>query len=115
MATSEPETSQTQSRPIEVVDWKPFAYWRFKSADTDCQICKTHYEEPCLECTTGHSKGDLTCAVSRGKCGHCFHKHCIDKWMQKNTICPVCKLPYNVEVKDMDNNNDWKRLISKGK
>lgn len=108
-----PNSSSTVPLPrIQVVEWNPHAYWKFKSAEPECQICKNHFEEPCLECSTDHNKGEMKCDVSRGKCGHCFHTHCIDKWRQKTTICPICKTPYNTDVKDMDNNVDWKRLIS---
>ncbi|QKF93644.1 zinc finger protein RING H2-type protein [Fadolivirus algeromassiliense] len=111
MATSE---SSANSQPVvKVVSWQPYAFWRFNTSEDECQICKTHFESPCLSCTSDHSKGDLVCDVSKGKCGHCFHKHCIDKWLQKNNICPTCRLPYNVDVKDMNNNTDWKRLMHK--
>ena len=98
---------------MEVVSWTPYAFWTFKTTVTECPICKSHFEEPCLTCVNDHVKGDLICDVTKGKCGHCFHKHCIDKWLLKSTICPICNLPYNTEVKDMGNTADWMKLAKK--
>jgi len=36
------------------------------------------------------------------KCGHCFHKKCVDKWFRKNQgkmNCPVCRTNYNKVIK----------------
>lgn len=43
--------------------------------DTKCAIC---YE-------------DLTANVSELKCEHYFHHFCIDKWLRKNSTCPLCR------------------------
>ncbi|GLJ05628.1 hypothetical protein SUGI_0021760 [Cryptomeria japonica] len=24
------------------------------------------------------------------QCKHCFHKHCIDRWLSLNNVCPLC-------------------------
>lgn len=98
---------------IQVIDWKPFAYWRFQSNEDMCSICQSHFETLCLECSVNNTKSETSCHISRGKCGHCFHKHCIDRWLNKNNICPTCKLPYNIDISDMDNNADWKKLGNK--
>lgn len=29
-------------------------------------------------------------------CSHVFHKECIDLWVTKNPICPICRAPINV-------------------
>lgn len=30
------------------------------------------------------------------KCGHCFHRHCIDLWLENRQTCPIC-------VQDVEN------------
>lgn len=103
----------TQEKPIEVISWTPFALWKFKATYDDCPICKGHLEEPCLQCLESHNKGDLSCDASRGKCGHCFHKHCIDKFIEKSQVCPVCVTPYATDIRNMNNNTDWIKLMTK--
>ncbi|KAG5508773.1 hypothetical protein JKF63_05271 [Porcisia hertigi] len=36
--------------------------------------------------------GDLSdkCCVAWGTCGHVYHYHCISRWLQMRSICPVC-------------------------
>ena len=31
------------------------------------------------------------------RCGHCFHRHCIDLWLENHRTCPIC-------VQDVDEN-----------
>ena len=95
---------------IEVVSWEPVAYWKFKTIEKECQICKQIFEGPCLTCNTEHCKGDMVCNTSRGKCGHSFHKHCIDAWIVKSNICPTCATPYAFAVNNMNNNEEWKKI-----
>lgn len=105
-----------QDKPIEVLSWSPYAVWKFKATYEDCPICKAHLEEPCLQClesTNKTSMSSIICDASRGKCGHCFHKHCIDKWTDKTQICPVCTTPYATDIKNMNNNTDWIKLMNK--
>lgn len=47
-----------------------------KPAD-DCSICLDSFK--CRQ----HSR--------RLHCSHIFHKKCIDRWLTKNTHCPVCR------------------------
>jgi hypothetical protein len=30
------------------------------------------------------------------KCKHMYHKKCIDKWFNKNCICPICRTSYDL-------------------
>ena len=27
------------------------------------------------------------------ECAHSFHRHCIEKWIQENNTCPICRYP----------------------
>ncbi len=101
------------TRPIEVITWSPFATWIFKSSTTDCSICRESLVKPCAECITTHTYGDLTCDVSKGNCGHCFHKHCIDKWISTASTCPICSIPINITIKNINTNQQCKRLPKK--
>ncbi|XP_065040123.1 RING-H2 finger protein ATL58-like isoform X2 [Musa acuminata AAA Group] len=50
--------------------------------DNQCSICLGEYEE----------KEILRIMPS---CHHNFHLACIDVWLQKQTTCPICRLPLN--------------------
>ena len=105
------------AKPFQVVSAEVFATWSFKSSSPECPICKAHFESLCIEC---ENKGDLKneCKVTQAECGHVFHKHCIDKYnsQQKySSLCPVCKTPYSTKHTDLNNNEDWKKLIRASK
>lgn len=92
---------------VQIVSWEPIVFWKFKTSNDECQICKEHFEAPCLSCID--KKDTVTCDVSRGKCGHCYHKHCIDQWLSKSSICPGCMTPYTTEVSNMNSNDSYKK------
>lgn len=43
----------------------------------ECPVC---YEE-------------LTSGVYKTECGHAFHWKCMNRWMEKNNTCPICRDP----------------------
>jgi len=59
--------------------------------DTDCPIC---YEE---------LQYDLTTTI----CQHTFHQHCLQQWLNKSNICPICKteLQSKPNLNDVDKSN----------
>jgi Ring finger domain len=45
-------------------------------------------ELKCLVCQFAYEKGD---DLRRLPCGHCFHKNCIDQWLQTKDVCAYCR------------------------
>lgn len=64
--------------------------WQFDQ--TECTICLCEFEE-----------GEKLRALP---CGHRFHQPCIDEWLVKNPLCPLCKhdasKPYGAKTKGED-------------
>lgn len=50
---------------------------RTKSNDNKCVICQYDFKE-----------GENTTELS---CGHVFHSECVDTWLSKNKVCPLCQ------------------------
>ncbi|KAJ6649027.1 Anaphase-promoting complex subunit 11, partial [Pseudolycoriella hygida] len=68
------------------------ATWRWVANDDNCGICRMPFENCCTECTL---PGD-DCPLVWGACSHCFHMHCIVKWLNSqhlNQQCPIMSLP----------------------
>ncbi|ONK56704.1 uncharacterized protein A4U43_C10F11870 [Asparagus officinalis] len=69
--------------PVEVaaIPTVKFNHEAFKSReDAQCSICLADYEE----------KEILRVMPT---CNHNFHVACIDVWLQKQSTCPICRLP----------------------
>ncbi|KAL3375745.1 hypothetical protein AABB24_006950 [Solanum stoloniferum] len=61
--------------------------------------------------------GDISLAESRRVltiCGHEFHTHCIDSWLNINSICPLCRIPVpaNISMRSCTKNRFVSSLIS---
>ena len=48
-----------------------------KYCESDCDICLGNFK--------------VKEGVRKLKCGHFFHKKCIDKWIKLNPSCPLCR------------------------
>ena len=53
-------------------------------------------------CTDCKYPGD-DCPLVWGQCSHCFHMHCIMKWINGNQkasqSCPMCRQPWKIKEK----------------
>ena len=45
-------------------------------------------EETCAVCLEDFRDGDLVRVL---RCFHTFHRECVDKWLARNHLCPICK------------------------
>jgi RING-box protein 1 len=67
-----------------------------------CAICRNPIREACVMCQANDQGLEmLKCQKTLGKCGHCFHSHCIDEWNNKQIGCPLDMVDW-VPVKYID-------------
>ncbi|CAB0030036.1 unnamed protein product [Trichogramma brassicae] len=70
--------------------WRGVATWRWVANDDNCGICRMPFDAACPDCKI---PGD-DCPLVWGQCSHCFHIHCIMKWLnsqQTSLLCPMCR------------------------
>jgi hypothetical protein len=48
---------------------------------------KVMKDSSCAVCLSDFGWGDT---MRQLPCEHLFHRHCIDKWLKKNKVCPLC-------------------------
>lgn len=68
------------------------AGWKWNAKYEDCGICRSQFDDCCPDCK---KPGD-DCPLVSGRCSHCFHIHCIEKWLNQphmitNQLCPMCR------------------------
>ncbi|KAJ4880919.1 putative E3 ubiquitin-protein ligase XERICO [Raphanus sativus] len=67
-----------------------------KQADNECSVCLSKFEEDS--------------EINKLKCGHLFHKTCLEKWIDYwNITCPLCRTPLVVVAPDdqLVSSNVW--------
>lgn len=87
--TSSGEAGSEGSRlKVTIEKWSGVAAWKWEAAEDDiCGMCRSAFEGTCPECAL---PGD-ECPVVWGACTHCFHMHCILKWLNTQQLCPLCR------------------------
>lgn len=89
------------------------ATWGYKIPNTHCSICKNPLT---MAPTDLEQKGTTkyltdTPLIVKGKCDHCFHKHCMDMW--KNSSCPLDNTDFSVEWHNGDDDKWIERMPKK--
>ncbi|RKP10148.1 anaphase-promoting complex subunit 11, partial [Thamnocephalis sphaerospora] len=78
--------------------WQAVAVWRWTVEDDVCGICRNPFDACCPDCKM---PGD-DCALVRGECKHCFHIHCIYKWIRSDQNpdqqCPMDRRPWGTSA-----------------
>ncbi|GMM44177.1 anaphase promoting complex subunit 11 [Pichia kluyveri] len=77
---------------ITVQSISPVYTWEWNCNDNDemCGICRISFNGPCPQCKF---PGD-NCPITKGNCGHSFHNHCVNKWLDQQGskgLCPMCR------------------------
>jgi len=62
----------------EINQYPESTYTKNSNCNNSCAICLSDY-------TVGERVRTL-------KCGHFYHKSCIDKWLAIKVFCPFCKI-----------------------
>ena len=70
--------------------WTGVASWSYGPNVDTCAICRFKVMDLCCAC---QEKPDMDeeddCGAAFGVCGHVFHMHCITKWVDKRSVCPL--------------------------
>ncbi|XP_053309942.1 anaphase-promoting complex subunit 11 [Spea bombifrons] len=75
---------------VHVKSWNGVASWLWVANDENCGICRMAFNGCCPDCKV---PGD-DCPLVWGHCSHCFHMHCILKWLNSQQVqqhCPMCR------------------------
>ena len=79
------------SKPrIEDVAYHIVAKWSINSVADTCGICRENLVSLCLNCQSYGYGGDSDCLVAKGLCNHVYHLHCMNNWLKKQPVCPLC-------------------------
>lgn len=63
--------------------------------ETICAYCRNDLDDLCNFCI--NSKNDCICKTVIGVCSHEYHQHCIDSWIKRVPMCPLCKSKWIIE------------------
>ncbi|XP_075053339.1 E3 ubiquitin-protein ligase TTC3 isoform X2 [Mixophyes fleayi] len=78
---SQPPPSPQPKQPWRVVSGGAKNKWQSTNEN------ESYNDEPCIICHDELKQSP----VHRLDCGHCFHKHCIKKWLNTQSTCPTCR------------------------
>lgn len=75
----DPQAEETPSRPADTDTVQSFPIIRPSAESDDCSICLSGFCDR------------KSCTARQLPCGHHFHPPCIDRWLQQDDRCPVCR------------------------
>ncbi len=116
-------------------DFEIKKYTDEETNEKECVICKRSLYDPSYDQITDNNKLQNEQEIIIGKCGHCYHYDCMQKWLGSgNKTCPIDKVEwqthriadsmtklvlFNNNFKSYKNNNsnpnNLKRFIRKNK
>eukprot|EP00553_Chaetoceros_curvisetus_P007467 CAMPEP_0204622652 /NCGR_PEP_ID=MMETSP0717-20131115/8336_1 /ASSEMBLY_ACC=CAM_ASM_000666 /TAXON_ID=230516 /ORGANISM="Chaetoceros curvisetus" /LENGTH=382 /DNA_ID=CAMNT_0051637457 /DNA_START=31 /DNA_END=1179 /DNA_ORIENTATION=+ len=80
--------------------WASFAFNKNSQKVIECDDLKPHKNEDpsCCICLCEYEEGEM---LTQLKCGHVYHKECIDSWCKNHVTCPLC----NLDLEEGDEND----------
>ncbi|KAK7930760.1 hypothetical protein WMY93_007155 [Mugilogobius chulae] len=76
----------TSTMKVKIRQWSGVASWLWVANDENCGICRMPFNGCCPDCKV---PGD-DCPLVWGQCSHCFHMHCILKWLNSQQVQQQC-------------------------
>jgi len=81
LGEDEPGTAPPQGASEELIASLPLEMYPAE------QLLPTEGQCSCAVCLSDFEEGDV---LRRLPCGHKFHRPCIDQWLRRNKVCPLC-------------------------
>uniref|UniRef100_A0A8C5X8U6 Anaphase-promoting complex subunit 11 n=1 Tax=Malurus cyaneus samueli TaxID=2593467 RepID=A0A8C5X8U6_9PASS len=81
-----PASAPRPARARRSSPWHGVASWLWVANDDNCGICRMAFN--------GCKVPGDDCPLVWGQCSHCFHMHCILKWLNSQQVqqhCPMCR------------------------
>ena len=76
--------AQHEINKLEVVSYSEYI----------CAPCGSACDEKCMICQQDYQQDDM---LRKLRCGHCFHRECVDPWLLQQDMCPVCRKTIDAE------------------
>lgn len=76
-------SSGFEKSAIDALPFFRFSSLRGSKKGLECSICLSKFR-------------DIELLRLLPKCKHAFHTTCIDQWLESNSICPLCRYPYDL-------------------
>ena len=84
------EQAPEQELKFVFTKFSPVYLTQWQGTSSTCSICRQDFTEYCPNCTVDKDSA-TSCPVQTGVCGHKYHMHCIDKWVNLgHPHCPLC-------------------------
>ncbi|KAF7456536.1 E3 ubiquitin-protein ligase RNF128 [Cryptosporidium felis] len=74
---------------LESLPVKPYSEWR-KLKENDISLNQhTFLQDNCIICLNDFTSSEMARCLP---CNHVFHEDCIDMWLLRNAVCPLCQV-----------------------
>lgn len=74
---------------LESLPVKPYSEWKRLREDESVLNKHSFLQENCIICLNDFSPFEMARCLP---CNHVFHEDCIDMWLLRNAVCPLCQV-----------------------